>query len=356
MLGVVIGIVAIVLGAAVMLRRTGAPAGGHRLLRVFSSRIMGIILIAVGAFMLLSTSFIFVDANQVGHLKRIYAFKELPAGRIIALDGEKGPQAQILGPGFHFIPLVRVLYDFEEWDVITIPEGYYGQLTALDGQAMPSGMFMAPAISDENVGEMLNAATFLTQGGLRGPQETVLKPGQYRLNRYLFDVRLDENTGATVIPAGHVGVVKSNVSQPGINCVEEEVSASTASREALTVPLVPRGCVGIWKEPLFPGAYYLNRQAYEVTLVDTRVQTWEYKGGYTKRIIDLSVDQQGNIQQNERSVQEQIPGDAAIGRSSSRSRAGTFPWNCAPWCRSIRTTHRWWSDPLAVWARSRTAF
>jgi hypothetical protein len=81
-----------------------------------------------------STSFIFVDANQVGHLKRIYAFKELPPGRIIALDGEKGPQAQILGPGFHFIPLVRVLYDFEEWDVVTIPEGYYGQLTALDGR------------------------------------------------------------------------------------------------------------------------------------------------------------------------------------------------------------------------------
>jgi len=311
MLGVIIGIVAIFLGVAVVLRRTGAPAGSHQLLQIFFSRFVGIVLIAVGAFMLLSTSFIFVDANSVGHLKRIYAFKELPDGRIIALEGEKGPQAQILGPGFHFIPLVRVLYDFEEWEVVTIPEGYYGQLTALDGNAMPSGMFMAPAIPDESVGDMLNASSFLTKDGLRGPQETVLKPGQYRLNRYLFDVRLDENTGATIIPAGHVGVVKSNVSQPGINCVEEEVSASTASREALTVPLVPRGCVGIWKDPLFPGAYYLNRQAYEVTLVDTRVQTWEYKGGYTKRIIDLSVDQQGNIQQNERSVQEQIPGDAA---------------------------------------------
>ncbi|GAB4512611.1 MAG: hypothetical protein Tsb0019_09430 [Roseibium sp.] len=311
MLGVIIGIVAVFLGVATMLRRTGAPVGSHRLVRLLASRFAGIVLILVGAFMLLSTSFIFVDANSVGHLKRIYAFKELPEGRIIALDGEKGPQAQILGPGFHLIPLVRVLYDFEEWDVVTIPEGYYGQLTALDGDAMPSGMFMAPAIADAEVGDMLKAESFLTKGGLRGPQETVLKPGQYRLNRYLFDVRLDENTDATIIPAGHVGVVKSNVSQPGINCVEEEVSASSASREALTVPLVPRGCVGIWKDPLFPGAYYLNRQAYEVTLVDTRVQTWEYKGGYTKRIIDLSVDQQGNIQQNERSAEEQIPNDAA---------------------------------------------
>ncbi len=106
-------------------------------------------------------------------------------------------------------------------------------------------------------------------------------------------------------------MVKSNVSQPGINCVEEEVSASEVSREALSVPLVPRGCVGIWKDPLFPGAYYMNRQAYEVTLVDTRVQTWEYKGGYTKRIIDLSVDQEGDIKQTERSVNEPVPDDAA---------------------------------------------
>lgn len=311
MLEVLIGIFAVVAGIFMIVRRPGPSTPTTRIGRLLYGPLGGIVALGIGLFMLASTSFIFVDANQVGHLKRIYAFKELPPGRIIALNGEKGPQAEILGPGFHFIPLVRVLYDFEEFDVVTIPEGYYGQLTTLDGQAMPSGMFMAPAISDEDMGDMLKADVFLTKGGLRGPQETVLKPGQYRLNRYLFDVRLDQGTNATVIPAGHVGVVKSNVSQPGINCVEEEVSASQVSREALSVPLVPRGCVGIWKDPLFPGAYYLNRQAYEVTLVDTRVQTWEYKGGYTKRIIDLSVDQEGDIKQTERSVNEPVPNDAA---------------------------------------------
>jgi hypothetical protein len=311
MLGVLIGAFAVAAGIIMLIRKPGVSTPTSMLGRLLFGRPGGLVVLLIGVFMLASTSFIFVDANQVGHLKRIYAFKELPPGRILALDGEKGPQAQILGPGFHVIPLVRVLYDFEEYDVVTIPEGYYGQLTTLDGMAMPSGMFMAPAIPDDRVGDMLKAEVFLTEGGLRGPQETVLKPGQYRLNRYLFDIRLDQATTATIIPAGHVGVVKSNVTQPGINCVEEEVSASEASREALTVPLVPRGCVGIWKDPLFPGAYYLNRQAYEVTLVDTRVQTWEYKGGYTKRIIDLSVDQQGNIQQSERSISESMPEEAA---------------------------------------------
>ena len=74
---------------------------------------------------------------------------------------------------------------------------------------------------------------------------------------------------------------------------------------------MPRGCVGIWKEALLPGAYYLNHVAYEVTLVDTRVQTWEYKGGFTRRVIDLALDQQGNLRQTERSTEEQVPADAA---------------------------------------------
>lgn len=193
-----------------------------------------------------------------------------------------------------------------------MPEGFYAQITALDGAPMPSGMFMAPAIPDDRVGAMLDATTFLTDGGYRGPQETVLKPGSYRLNHYLFDVSVNADTAATVVPAGHVGVVKSNVATPGLTCREEVVATEEGQgSDALSVPLVPRGCVGIWKEPLLPGAYYLNRRAYEVELVETRVQTWEFKGGYTKRIVDLSVDQQGKLQQQERAIEEPVPSNAA---------------------------------------------
>ena len=276
-----------------------------------SPQIIGAALIIFSLFSLASTSFVNIDANRVGHLKRIYAFEELPEGRIIALEGQKGPQARILGPGFHFSPFIRVLYDVEQYPTLKIPEGSYGEITSLDGAPMPDGMFIAPAIPDDKVSAMLDAKTYLQNGGYRGPQETVLKPGSYRINRYLFDVEISPNTKATIIPAGHVGVVKSNVKKPGTNCVSEKVSASTLANGALSVPLVTKGCVGIWKEPLFPGAYYLNHKAYEVTLVDTRVQTWEYKGGYTKRHIDLSVDQQGNIQQNKRSTNEVTPKSAA---------------------------------------------
>jgi len=317
MVGVVIGFLALAVGIYLLFRGGAAPTSntpsGNRIGRMLGSlgrRGLGVALTGIGLFMLASTSFLYVDSDYVGHLKRVYAFNELPGGRIVALAGEKGPQAEVLGPGFHFIPLVRVLYDYEEFEVISVPEGYYGQIKTNDGLPMPHGMFIAPAFPDGDTSDMLNAQIFLTKGGFKGPQETVLKPGRYRLNRYLFDVAVTEATEATVIPKGFVGVVKSNVAAPGVDCREEKVSTD-AARGALTVPLVPRGCVGIWKEPLLPGAYYLNRRAYEVTLVDVRVQTWEYKGGYVKRIIDLSVDQEGNIKQVERQVQEAIPDNAA---------------------------------------------
>lgn len=313
---IVLGLIAIAIGVVLTTRGAGptasATGGAAGMLAGIGRRLAGLGLIGAGILMLANTSFVFVAADQVGHLKRIYAFEELPPGRVVALPGQKGPQADVLGPGFHFIPFVRVLYEYEEYPLVTVPEGYYGQITAVDGAPMPAGMFMAPTIPDDRIAVMLDARSFIESGGYRGPQETVLKPGSYRLNRYLFDVTVSEETQATVVPAGHVGVVKSNVATPGLVCREERVAAEEAQgSESLSVPLVPTGCVGIWKEPLFPGAYYLNRRAYDVELVETRVQTWEFKGGYTKRIVDLSVDQQGNIRQDQRSENEPMPQGAA---------------------------------------------
>jgi len=313
MFNILLGAIALAAGIFLLTARNlakGLLLGGR-----IDNRLVGGVLTLAGLFFLASTSFVFIDASSIGHLKRIYAFSELPEGRIIAMDGQKGPQAQILGPGFHVAPFIRVLYDIEEKPVITVPEGSYGEITALDGAPMPEGMFIAPAIPDDRLAQMLKAENFINKKGIRGPQETVLKPGSYRLNQYLFKIKINSDTRATIIPAGHVGVVKSNVVKPNIHCIEEKVAAATERgkviKGALSVPLVPKGCIGIWKDPLFPGAYYLNRRAYEVTLVDTRVRTWEYKGGFTKRIIDLSVDQQGNITQSKRQETYEVPRNAA---------------------------------------------
>jgi len=74
---------------------------------------------------------------------------------------------------------------------------------------------------------------------------------------------------------------------------------------------MPIGCVGIWDTALPPGKYYVNEDVFSVTPIDTRVQAWEYKGGYLSRTVDLSVDAKGEITQKERSVQVDKPKGAA---------------------------------------------
>ncbi len=312
----ILGFILLLIGARFLFRRSPAPDtpqdAKKAALSMLTGSVGGIGMILAGLALLASTSFALIGADKVGHLKRVYFASDLAPGRILAVPGQKGPQTEILGPGFHFRPLLNIFYEVDQLEVVQIPEGFYGQITTLDGTSMPEGMFIAPVISDEKLNTMLDAQVFLESGGFRGSQETVLKPGSYRINRYLFDIKVGKETAATEIPTGQVGVVKSNVQQPGLNCKEEMVRVSAAQNDAdaLSVPLVPKGCIGLWKEPLLPGAYYLNRHAYDITLVDTRVQTWEYKGGYRRRIIDLSIDQQGNLKQSERTFEEPVPSNA----------------------------------------------
>ncbi len=115
MLGVIVGfsalavvIYSLFLGGSI--RPKPGESGTKRFLRRAVSRVGGIVLAGIGILLLAATSFVFIDADKIGHLKRIYAFEELPPGRVIARDGQKGPQARILGARFHFIPLIRVRY------------------------------------------------------------------------------------------------------------------------------------------------------------------------------------------------------------------------------------------------------
>lgn len=318
MIWIVLGAIAIALSVALWF------ANLERLPFANSARtaIVGVLLLG-GLLSFFKTSYVYVGQNEVGHLNKVYGFKELPAGHIVAINGEKGPQAETLGPGFHFSPFINIIYNYEPFNVVEIPKGYYGELVAKDGKPLPNGAYIASAFDEKEAANMLDAKYFLEHGGQRGPQETVLEPATYRLNRYLFDVKWGDdlnkdgndtehsvdNTKATIIPVGFVGVVKSNI---GNNTTCREEKAQTAREEgALSVTLVPRGCVGIWNETLLPGAYYLNRSAYQVTPLDARVQTWNYQGGYTKRFIDLSVDQTGKITQTPRSEEQKIPAGAA---------------------------------------------
>lgn len=261
----------------------------------------------------IQTSAVWVGDDEVGHLRRIYWGDQMPPGRIIALPDENGPQARVLTAGFHFLSFIRVTHDLEMQPVMEVTEGNYGFLVAKDGAPMPEGQFIAPGW--ENRSDMIDALKFMGwEGdrdtykgptGVKGPQLTVLPPGKYRVNRYLFSGSED---ASTPVPAGHVAVIKSNV---GEDYIGEPILPTGVDSSDLSVPIVPKGFRGVWADVKTPGEYYINKKAYDVTLVDTRVQTWKYLGGYKRRFINLVIGDDGKIAQQAEVLDFPMPSDAA---------------------------------------------
>lgn len=313
MLMVFLSVAALILAAALASRSlTGRPI-------VDRSINITLVLLAIVGF--LSRSFVIVDGDEIGALKRIYLGDELPPGRIIALDGQKGPQAEVLGPGFHLIPFVRVINEIEFFAVQEIPEGQYGLLVATDGRQIDDGAYLANPWPEAAQEKWHNATYFLENGGQKGPQYDVLKPGKYRINPYLFRIN---KLLATDVPTGHVAVIRSNIKTTAEACPDPAKSFGTADK-SVALPLVPKGCVGVWEEPIPPGRYYLNEKAFVSTIIPTRLQTWVYKGGYTARRINLTVSDEGKIQQKEVSEVIKVPKNAADRAINVRVEGWTVP-------------------------------
>ena len=288
-----------------------------------------VVFVAIALICLAATSYVHVESDEIAVLNKIYGTTSLPGEHIIATNGEKGPQADILTPGWHPWFLVNVIYQVENKKVVSIPSGKYGFLNAKDGEPLRPDQFLADAFPPGRELDMLDAQYFLTHGGQRGPQTAILTPGNYRLNTYLWDVSI---YNAVDVAEGFVGVVKSNVvnsvhfgnlaADKPASCQQKTVSTNesgeaVAAEQAkseegkLAATLVPVGCIGIWERALQPGRYYANEAAYKITMMSTRVQTWEFKGGYKRRYIDLSLDQAGNLTQAQREQDVPVPPGSA---------------------------------------------
>jgi hypothetical protein len=313
MLGLIIGVIAgvlIILVAPLLLP--------ERFKAVIPSSVIWLLGVLVIVFSLASTSFVYVPDGYSAHLFRIYMGRSLPPGKIVAAEGENGPQARLLAPGLHIEPLVNVFYTVDtSRPELDVPQGKVGILTARDGAALRFGQTFADPFPPELGNQMLDADRFLTDGGQRGQQLSVLTPGRYRLNHYLWEVELVD---AVEVPAGLVGVVKSNVNaavdfgtlkaDKPANC-DPLNRGSDRGEQRIDAPVVPVGCSGIWEKALQPGKYYLNQNAFTIIEVDTRAQVWTYAGGYTRAQISLTVDAKGEIVQKRTEVEVPIDKDNA---------------------------------------------
>jgi len=299
---IIIGIVLMVVGPMGYKKRWFRGMNPPLMKNSFLS--IGIILLIIGVSL---TSVVFTPTKNTAHLTKKFG-SELIDGRVIAINGERGRQSILLQEGWSFNLGIRVLNDIEFVPYEVIPEGMVGLLTAVDGAPLGKDLFIAPdwvdmfpdSIQRNDIERnMLDPKYFIENGGRKGPQLNVLTPAEYKINKFMWNVDI---VPATKIPDGHVGVIISRVGLVPSN-IQIENSGSR-----LATPVVNKGYMGIWRDVLKPGMYYLNRHpesnkgAYEVKLIDTRVQTWTYKGGYDYYTIDLTIDKNGKITQTKSKI------------------------------------------------------
>src|SRR5262245_32214560 len=91
-------------------------------------------------YSILSTSYVNVGDGKFAQTFRTIGGGPLEGGKIVAINGENGPQAQILRPGFHAKFLLNVFYVVDTSKKETeIPPGKIGVLTAKDGTPLRAG-------------------------------------------------------------------------------------------------------------------------------------------------------------------------------------------------------------------------
>jgi uncharacterized membrane protein YqiK len=173
--------------------------------------IAALILVLSYRWVLALCGVIIVPDDSVGVMTKKFVLvgrnRRLPAGRIVALNGEAGYQANTLPPGLH-LGLWPWQYRVELVKFFTVPPGKVGCVEACDGEPLPSGRIVAQLVSCDS---FQDARAFLQNKGERGPQMGVIPPGTYRINSLLFTVTLND---AIVIPPGKIGVIEARDGNP----------------------------------------------------------------------------------------------------------------------------------------------
>ena len=154
-------------------------------------RLFGVVIVPDDSIGTLTKKFVLIGAN-----------KELPPGKIVALNGEAGLQADTLAPGLHFF-LWPWQYTVELVPFTTVPDGKIAIIEACDGTPLPDGRVIAKQVLCDN---FQDARAFLTNGGERGVQMSIIPPGKWRINTLLFSVTFAE---MTIVEPGKIGIVEA---------------------------------------------------------------------------------------------------------------------------------------------------
>ena len=141
------------------------------------------IIIGLLGLFILFKSVAIAGSKEVIVLERKYFGKKMMDGRTIALQGEVGIQARLLGPGTHWVlPFVTKIH---KYPLTVIKNDEIGVISSITGKPVPSGQYLAEPVA---CNLYLDGEAFLKNGGQKGQQCDILPPGEYQINPMLFQV------------------------------------------------------------------------------------------------------------------------------------------------------------------------
>ncbi len=136
----------------------------------------------VSAFLVLAGTWTIAE-DEAGLVIKKFG-KALPPGRLLALEGEAGYQADLLPPGWH-VGLWSWRYRVVKVPMVVVRPGEIALVVANDGDSIPTERILGHEVDCD---DFQDARAFLTDGGEKGRQLAFLTTGNYRINPALFTV------------------------------------------------------------------------------------------------------------------------------------------------------------------------
>jgi uncharacterized membrane protein YqiK len=228
-----------------------------------------------------------VGAREIAIKERRYFGAKMPPGRVVAIEGEVGIQADVLKPGLHFInPLTEKVV--RKVPLIEIGADEIGIIEAIDGDPLPPGRIFAPDRAQNAHINFQDPIAFIKQGGVKGIQLRTLPPGLWPIHPYLFRVSIAK---ATVIPQGKIGIVSTaDGSQLDAGRLLAKAINGHRNFQDAEQFIASGGQKGPQVEILTPGTYRILTESFPI-----EGGTERRPGLFTVRLYDATVISENQI-------------------------------------------------------------
>ncbi|GAB3636902.1 SPFH domain-containing protein [Hymenobacter arcticus] len=230
---------------------------------IFVGVVVGLLVLLLLAKSLLGI--VVIGELEVGIVAKKFARTSLGPGRLIALEGEAGYQADTLAPGWHFF-LWPWQFAVTKEPVTVVPQGEIGLVVANGGAVIPPSHMLGRVVECD---DYQDARAFLIKGGEKGRQLGILTAGTYRINTALFTILTRRSAESLGMDPNELVVYRVVPDAVGIVTTLDGVPIEPGEIAGPVIPehdnfqdaqrfLVAGGRRGLQEQVLLSGAWNLN--------------------------------------------------------------------------------------------------